>query len=241
MSALDERGAALVLALMAMLLLSALGLALVATATTELMIARQLPERPGGILRRRRRGRARACRTAGGRRLERAARRVDGSTFVDGAPERRAHARGRLDDRSRRRSTTPRTAGSGDCSAADLVANLTGDRPWGAEQSCLATAMRTARCPFCCRTPASTRPSTSWCSSATIHRKPTVIHRGDGVDPALRSRHGRAGAARGGIWSPRDARGGGTDGGPERSGPGRGASPLLAAGSAKATDVGAAS
>jgi Tfp pilus assembly protein PilX len=128
---MDERGAALVLALMAVLLLAALGLALVATATTELMIASNYRSSQEGFY---------AADAAAERALAELPAVADWnalfdgstrSTFADGLPSGvRTLADGSAIDLTQVVNTANCGKPSG-CSAADLTANATGDRPWG--------------------------------------------------------------------------------------------------------------
>jgi hypothetical protein len=127
-----ERGVALVLALMVILLLSALGLALVVTTSTEGLIAANYRSGQEGLY-------------AADAAVERALNDLpgvadwnallDGSTpsaFVDGAPNGvRTLADGSTIDLTRILSTA-NCGKATPCSPADLVANLTGGRPWGA-------------------------------------------------------------------------------------------------------------
>jgi Tfp pilus assembly protein PilX len=128
---MDERGAALVLALMAVLLLAALGFALLATTTTESMIASNYRSSQEGFYA-----------------ADAAAERVladlpavsnwntvlDGSTrsaFVDGPP---SGVRTLSDGSAIDLVQVVNAANCGKptgCTAADLTANATGDRPWG--------------------------------------------------------------------------------------------------------------
>ena len=71
LAAVEPGGSALIIALMAMMLLTALGLALVLMSNTETAISAQLPQQSGGALRRRCRGRARRPGSAAGSALER--------------------------------------------------------------------------------------------------------------------------------------------------------------------------
>jgi len=130
--ATDERGVALVLAMMAVLLLSALGLALAAATATELMIAANYRTGQEAFY---------AADAAAERALSELPAVAswdplfDGSlqsTFVDGPPSgARTLADGSTIDLAQVTNVSncgKKTA----CTAADLTANLTGDRPWGA-------------------------------------------------------------------------------------------------------------
>jgi len=128
----DARGVALVLAMMAVLLLSALGLALAAATATELMIAANYRT-------------AQEAFYAADAAAERALSELPSvanwdllfagslqSTFVDGPP---SGARTLADGSAIDLAQVTNVANCGKktaCTAADLAANLTGDRPWGA-------------------------------------------------------------------------------------------------------------
>ena len=129
---MDERGVALVLALMAVLLLSALGFALVATTSTELLIASNYRNGQEGLYAAdaaAERALAELPAVAGWNTL------FDGSTrsaFVDGPP---SGVRTLADGSTIDLAQVVNTANCGKtmaCTSADLTANLTGDRPWGA-------------------------------------------------------------------------------------------------------------
>jgi PilX N-terminal len=132
MRARDERGVALVLAMMAVLLLATLGLALTAATATELMIAANYRIGQEAFY---------AADAAAERALSELPSVAswdplfDGSmqsTFVDGPPSGvRTLADGSTIDLAQITNVAncgKKTA----CAAADLTANLTGDRPWGA-------------------------------------------------------------------------------------------------------------
>lgn len=126
-----EEGIALVIALMAVLLLSALGFALVMTTSTETMIAANYRNGNEGLY-------------AADAVLERAMddlltvpdwnRLLDGSlrsAFVDGAPSgNRTLADGSTIDLDQVLNMA-NCGKVGACSASDLTGNFTGDRPWG--------------------------------------------------------------------------------------------------------------
>jgi len=128
----DELGVALVLAMMAVLLLSALGLALAAATATELMIAANYRTGQEAFY----------AADAGAERALSELPSVanwdllfDGalqSTFVDGPP---SGARRLADGSPIDLAEVTNAANCGKktaCSASDLTANPTGDRPWGA-------------------------------------------------------------------------------------------------------------
>jgi Tfp pilus assembly protein PilX len=130
--AADEDGVALVIALMAVLLLSALGFALVMTTSTESMIAANYSNAQEGLY-------------AADAVVERAMddlltvpdwnKLLDGSTtsaFVDGAP---SGTRTMTDGSTLDLTQVLNNANCGKattCSASDLTSNATGARPWGA-------------------------------------------------------------------------------------------------------------
>ena len=129
---MDERGAALVLALMAMTLLSALGLVLAATTSTELLIAANYRNGQEALY---------AAEAAAERALAELPMApgwnalLDGSTqsaFVDGPP---SGVRTLPDGTTIDLTQLVNMANCGKtttCTAAELTANGSGDRPWGA-------------------------------------------------------------------------------------------------------------
>lgn len=128
---MSERGVALVLALMAILLLSALGLALILTTSAESMIASNHRNAVEALY---------AADAAADRALDDLAVAVswssvfDGSersAFVDGAP---GGPRTLADASSIDLAQVVNMANCGKaaaCSAAEITGNATGDRPWG--------------------------------------------------------------------------------------------------------------